>query len=66
MNGEIHVHPDAESISMDRITEYMKDLDKHTVELFKRKRLVTNLEMDEADAEKQNAQSLLFFHEKLT
>ncbi len=66
MNGDIQVQPDAQSISMESITAYMKDLDLHTVELSKRRRLVNNLELDEAEAEKQNLQSLLLFHEKLT
>ena len=66
MNGDNQVQPDAQSISMESITAYMKDLDLHTVELSKRRRLVNNLELDEAEAEKQNLQSLLLFHEKLT
>ena len=66
MNGDIQVQPDAQSISMESITAYMKDLDLHTVELSKRRRSVNNLELDEAEAEKQNLQSLLLFHEKLT
>ena len=53
-------------IPLEKISTYLNDLKKHLKELTKRELEVSCQELEESVAEKQNAESLLGFHENLT
>ena len=50
----------------DNISAYIKDLKKHLKELSNREQEVVSQKLRESEAEKQNINSLLAFHENLT
>ena len=53
-------------VSLESIMSYINDVDKHHNELTITQKKVRKDEIDEREAEKQNTQCLLLFHEKLT
>jgi hypothetical protein len=53
-------------ISLDSIKTYFIDVEKHQDELIQIQRKERKNEIEEHEAERQNTQCLLLFHEKLT
>ncbi len=53
-------------VSLDSIKTYFIDVEKHQDDLTQIQRKVRRNEIEESEAERQNTQCLLHFHEKLT
>ncbi len=60
------LEPGRQGISMKSIAPYMSEVDKHYEELTERVKKVRREELQESEAEKLNADTLLTFHERIT